>query len=305
MSLAEDVEAFLRERRLLGQSRGYIASARRTLDVLIQLLLDQRRPAEASAVTREDLVAALDTLSSRGLSDGSLHVATCALRVFFRWLERKGRLLLDPAQGLRGPRVVHRIGYVPTIAEVRRLLAAPDPGTPEGLRERTILELLYGSGLRISEVRNLDVRDIDLSDRTVFIRSGKGNKDRLVPMTTAAAEAIARYLRYGRPSSTSSALLLSSVTTRRLALDSWYRASYYPLLERARLPRAITPHRLRHACALHLLENGASIRMIQRLLGHASIQTTEVYLALDIASLRRVIARSHPRERGRKRADDE
>lgn len=270
------------------------------------------REPNASEVTREDLAGVLDVEVRKGHAQQTLLHVTSVLRVFCRWLVKRGFLLLDPARDLATRRPVRRIGYVPSPADVERLLATAQAraqgtgrGFVEGLRDLAILELLYGSGLRFSEMTSLSISDLDLQARTVFIKSGKGRKDRLVPMTSACREALASYLEKARAVLLSgetsvqerpkapSALFLT-VTGGRLH-DEWRTASMRPLLKAARLPRALTPHRLRHACAVHLLESGADVATIARLLGHERLETTEVYLALTTASLTKTLLSAHPR----------
>lgn len=270
-------------------------------------------------VTRQDLGAFLDVLVGKGLSPITVGHAVSCLRVFFRWLSRRGAILLSPAEHLPHPKLCRRIGYVPSREEVERLLATAQPeatlkreGVAEGherhervlheaRRDVALLELLYGSGLRFSEVTGLRVTDVDLRERTAFLRRAKGGRDRVVPITKRSTEALSRYLAEARPgllSGRRTEVLLLTATGARL-YDDWRPRFFIPLVLAAGLPKALTPHRLRHACAVHLIESGADIVYVARLLGHERLDTTALYLTLTTASIRGALE-SHPRERARR-----
>lgn len=185
---------------------------------------------------------------------------------------------------------------------MRRLLEAPDTRTDAGTRDRAILELLYGSGLRRGELVHLDVGDVDLAGGTAFIRDGKGKKDRVVPLTAQAVTWIRNYLAH-RPPHPSRRLFLDAKGQRPLSPDI-FGYEMRKLFACAGVDERLTLHSIRHACALHLLEGGADLISIKQLLGHASVQTTAVYLKLTTAHLRRELERAHPREREAAREAD-
>ncbi len=235
---------------------------------------DEPRPYAASSVAR--------TLS--------------AVRSFHRFLVREGETDRDPAASLTAPRLPRRLPRPLGVEEIERLLEAPDPATPAGLRDRAILEVLYGSGLRISELTGLDVDDIDLDEGSVRVL-GKGGKERQVPVGRLAREAVGDYLTAARPgfaSTTSRAALFLNQRGGRLTRQSCAR-----MLARcariAGLGRRVTLHTLRHSFATHLLEGGADIRVVQELLGHASVATTQVYTLVTVQHLREVYETAHPR----------
>ncbi len=224
------------------------------------------------------------------------------LKLWFRWLVKRHELLTDPAAELELPRAQRRLPRaVLAPAEVAKLLVAPPADTPVGLRDRALLELFYGTGIRRAEALGLVVKDLNLAEGELLIR-GKGGRERLVPVGEEALHALADYLARGRPnlptpeapylflSSHSGPLKFTEVHTR--------------LKEYARLAglekKPVTPHALRHACATHLLRQGADIRHIQALLGHSSLSSTEVYTRVELSQLRQVLLRCHPRERGRR-----
>lgn len=332
--LESAIHAFLTERRLLAYSastRAFGAQVMRLLLLAVKARLPRLPQPSAADVVRDDIVSVVDSFRARGLSRQTVFSAAVVLKLFCRRLVSRGVLLLDPSRDVVVPSPVRRLGYVPSPEHVARLLFAAEPERvllrqghlpPEddapqavnadygrrralALRDLAILELLYGSGLRIGEAIRLDVADLDLNQRTAFIERGKWGKDRVVPITKASAAALARYLdersallAFGRGPRPAVFLTLRG---RRIEPCFWVSSCLVPLLKAAGLPRALTPHRLRHACAVHLLDGGADIALIARLLGHVYLDTTTIYLALTTASLDRALLRAHPREREEER----
>jgi len=225
-----------------------------------------------------------------------------AVQGLFAWLCRENFLPANPAADLELPRKQPRSlprGLSP--AEVEIILAVPDTSDPLGVRDRAILETLYGTGLRRLELVNLDVGDVDRARGLVLVRRGKGGKDRLAPLGAHALAWIERYLEKCRPllevSARETALFLSGYGLRFNPnyLGNWVRKT----IDAAQLGKTGSCHLFRHACATHLLENGADLRMIQELLGHARLDTTQIYTAVSITQLREVHARCHPRGQAR------
>lgn len=223
-----------------------------------------------------------------------------AVKSLFRFLFRRGYVLYDAAASVALPRNDKRLPRsVLSLEEVRRILAAPDRKTPEGLRDRAILETLYATGIRVSELASLGLYDVDTDERTLRVVLGKGRRDRNVPLTRSAAAAIELYLEQGRHKLLKRGdvpqLFVASrggKLRRSTANDIVHRWA-----EEAGLKKRVTCHSFRHSVATHLLKGGADIRHIQALLGHASLQTTERYTRVAIKDLREVIARAHPRGR--------
>jgi integrase/recombinase XerD len=224
--------------------------------------------------------------------------ALSAVRSFHRFLLREGVTERDPTAAVAQPRLPRSLPRPLPVEDVRRLLEAPDPATPAGLRDRAILELLYGSGLRISELTGLDVDDVDPEAGSVRVL-GKGAKEREVPVGSFAREALDAYLTRARPAlaraNTRGALFLNA-RGGRLSRQSCARllGGY---VRRAGIDRRVTLHTLRHSFATHLLEGGADVRVVQELLGHASVATTQIYTLVTTRHLRDVYERSHPRAR--------
>ncbi len=257
-----------------------------------------RRGARAPAdVSRASVSVYLLDLRRRGLSVGTVKRRTAAIRSFYRFLQREALVDADPTLDLAPPRPVLRLPRVLTEDEVGRLLAAPDAGSPEGARDRALLELMYASGLRVSEATGLNLGDVDLSHELVRA-VGKGNKERVVPVGSHAIAALRTYLRSVRPAFARrrpiQALFLSRRGGRLTRQACWKLVRRYA--RRAGISRALTPHVLRHSFATHLLEHGADLRAVQEMLGHASIGTTQLYTHVSRARLREVYAQAHPRD---------
>ena len=226
-----------------------------------------------------------------------------AVRSFHRFLVREGVTDHDPAARVAPPRLPRSLPRPLPVDDVRRLLEAPDEGTPAGLRDRAILELLYGSGLRISELTGMDVDDLDLEEGSLRVL-GKGGKEREVPLGSFGRDAVGAYLTRGRPALATAAsrgALFLNARGGRLSRQSCARllGRYVRL---AGIDRRVTLHTLRHSFATHLLEGGADVRVVQELLGHASVATTQIYTLVTARHLREVYDESHPRARRRVRA---
>jgi integrase/recombinase XerD len=226
-----------------------------------------------------------------------------AVRSFHRFLLREGVTEQDPAAGVAQPRLPRSLPRPLPVDDVRRLLEAPDESSPTGARDRAILELLYGSGLRISELTGMDVDDLDLEEGSLRVL-GKGGKEREVPLGSFAHEAVGAYLSRGRPAlarAASRGALFLNARGGRLSRQSCARllGRYVRL---AGIDRRVTLHTLRHSFATHLLEGGADVRVVQELLGHASVATTQIYTLVTARHLREVYEESHPRARRRVRA---
>lgn len=224
--------------------------------------------------------------------------ALASVRALHVFLLREGESGDDPAAGVVRPKVPRNLPRPLSVDEVDRLLAAPQGDAPASLRDRAALEILYGSGVRISELIGLDVDDVDLEDGSIRVL-GKGGKERVVPMGTYARKAVEAYRTRARPALASkrsrSALFLNQRGGRlsRQGCAMILRAH----VTRAGIKKRVTPHTLRHSFATHLLEGGADVRVVQELLGHASVATTQIYTLVTQQHLREVYFTSHPRAR--------
>jgi integrase/recombinase XerC len=275
-----------------GDLERFLHWARRSLGSLDPRRLERLRPAEIRSF--------LSLRRQEGLAPISLRRTQSALRAFFRFGLRRQWFTRNPMEGVDSPKTGRPLPQVLTAGEAERLLAAPEDSLL-GLRDRAILEILYGSGLRVSEAAGLTLVAVDLTGRTLCVH-GKGRKDRVVPLTPAAAQAIEAYLARRRAEQPEAAghpaLFLSRfatpLTARSIArlLDKHSR--------RAGLMKTVRPHALRHSFATHLLDGGADLRAVQEMLGHASLSTTQIYTHLSKEKLKTVYLQSHPRAGGRK-----
>jgi integrase/recombinase XerD len=236
----------------------------------------------------------------RPLAASSAARTLVAVRGFHRFLLLEGEADADPAAGVAPPKSPMRLPKAISVEEVERLLEAASVGdTPGALRDRAVLELLYGAGARISEAVGLDVDDVDTAEGAVRLL-GKGGKERIVPIGSYAARAVSAYLVRGRPALAPAgrgtpAVFLNRRGGRLSRQSAW--AVMRAVADRAGLSGHLSPHTLRHSFATHLLDGGADVRVVQELLGHASVTTTQIYTMVTVQRLREVYAQSHPRAR--------
>lgn len=277
-----------------GLSTAYQLSVQQTLDSFARWI--KIKKLEASSITTDDLSHYLTARKERGLAASSLRIETVHLKIFFRWFSSKQRLPADPAESLLPPRPEQNLPERLHAAEIKKLLDSIDLSKPLGRRDLAMLELFYSSGLRLAELCGARLESLDLDDGFIRI-TGKGNKTRMVPVGAKARMAIADYLRNERPSMvkrhTSSNIFLSvrggAFSPDRVRQIVKERAAL------AGIEQNVYPHLLRHSFATHLLEGGADLRVIQELLGHADIATTQIYTHVDQKRLKSVHKRFHPR----------
>ena len=281
------------ERRLAANS---VDSYARDLVMLRKFAAGQRVSAEA--LSRQQLEGLVRDLMSQGRSPRSVARAIACYRGFYRFLVIDGRVRTSPADDLRPPRAWKSLPRHLSVEEVDRLIAQPDVKTPRGLRDRALIELLYATGLRVSELTSLRPGDVNL-EASYLTCTGKGEKQRIVPMGDEAADWVRRYLRDARPA------LLGKRSSPRLFVNArrggpgLTRVGFWKILKAygrtARVSPGLSPHMLRHSFATHLLERGADLRAIQMMLGHADLSTTQIYTHVLQERMRAVYDRSHPR----------
>lgn len=284
-----------------GLSANTVEGYRRDLAKLRGFLQSEGRDNSAS-LTRADVPRLLGFLRSRGLAAPSVARSVAAFRGFYRFLLSEGALHHDPFLNVTVPRASQRLPKALPFTEVQRILDAPsrrEAGQrrhPEALRDDAMLEVLYATGLRVSELVKLDLESVNAS--VGFLRAiGKGSKQRVVPLGAVALRKLRRYLEGGRPH------LLKTRTSNRLFVTrsgrGMTRQGFWKILRRSALAagirRPISPHMLRHSFATHLLERGADLRVVQTLLGHANISTTQIYTHVEKERLKQLHKRHHPR----------
>jgi integrase/recombinase XerD len=277
-----------------GLADNSVLGYRRDLKAFVEFLRKtNRRPVEA---TRDDLRAFLASLFHRGLSARSVARHLVSLRNLYRFLAKEGTLQKNPTIEIDAPHVGQSLPKYLTTTEVDALLQQPDPSTPLGLRDKAMLEVLYATGMRVSELTGLAWDDFEVNLGVVRCR-GKGNKERLIPVGKSALRAVEAYVQRGRPAlekKRGSAFLFLNPRGGRLS-----RVGFWKLITRygraAGIATAITPHVLRHSFATHLLERGADLRSIQLMLGHSDISTTQIYTHVLKERLKQVYHEHHPR----------
>jgi len=251
---------------------------------------------EAREVTLEDVSGYLAHRKRSGLSAASIKLIVVAVKIFFRWLHARRRVERDIAELLPLPRTERYLPETMNELQVETLLDGIDTNAPRGLRDRAILELLYASGLRVSELVNARLELLDLDAKMIRV-TGKGNKTRVVPVGAKACAAITDYLKKERPGMvrkrTGSEVFLSARGSKLSTVRVWQIVK--ETAKRAGLDVNVYPHLLRHSFATHLLSNGADLRIIQEMLGHADITTTQIYTHVDQQRLKSVHHRFHPR----------
>ena len=275
-----------------GLARHTLDSYRRDLDRL--QTWSNKNGKQVADLTRADLRKWIASLSREGLAPASIARAVSATRGFFKFLMLDGHIKSHPAEDLDTPQ---RFSYLPkflTEDEINRLFAAPDISTEEGIRDRAVLEIMYATGLRVSELVNLKQTDVDLLAGLVRCH-GKGNKERRVPLGKSAIHWVQQYAAvkagYGKQSSPNVFLYRGRPFTRQIAWSMIKRHA-----ERVGI-KNVSPHTLRHSFATHLLQHGADSRSVQALLGHSDISTTQIYTHITDMHLRSAYDRHHPRAR--------
>jgi integrase/recombinase XerD len=280
------------ERRLASNS---VESYARDLVLLARYAAGRHLSVEALTLT--DLEALVRDLMSEGRSPRSVARAVACFRGFYRFLVVDGRLKASPADDLRPPRAWKVLPRYLSVDDVDRLITQPDVRTARGLRDRALIELLYATGMRVSELVTLRPADVNL-EASYLTCTGKGSKQRIVPIGDEAATWVARYLREARP------LLLGRRSSPRLFINArgggagLTRVGFWKILKgyaRTAGLRSLSPHMLRHSFATHLLERGADLRAIQLMLGHADLSTTQIYTHVLEQRMRTLYDRFHPR----------
>lgn len=296
--LIDDFTGYLTVER--GASPNTISAYRRDLRLYAEFLLD-RGVTDPDRITRDDTGAWVSHLREAGLAPKTVERRVASVKSFHRFLVREGITVNHPTASLPLPRIPERLPDVVSIDDVDRLLSQPFPEGPSGYRDRALLEVLYGCGVRASELTGLDLRDVDLTEGLIRV-FGKGSKERVVPVAGAAAAALADYVAHGRP------YLRTKAGARRQDPDAVFlnarggrltRVTVHTLVRAygGRVGLDLHPHTLRHSFATHMLEGGADLRALQEMLGHADISTTQIYTHVDRSHLREDYLSTHPRAR--------
>lgn len=265
--------------------------------IFLQQLPAEQRPGSWRDVTRDHIVSYILEMKEREYASSTVARKVAAVKSFFKFLENTGQIKTNPARELETPRAEKHLPATISAEEVDRLLEAPSGNSPAALRDRAMLELLYATGLRVSELVSLDVTDVDLDEGTVRCM-GKGKKERILPIYERARQALAAYIQEGRPQllggrKDEKALFLNRRGTRLTRQGLWLIIKRY--VEQTGIKGNVTPHTLRHSFATHMLRGGADLRAVQKMLGHANISTTQIYTQVTPDHMREVYDESHPR----------
>jgi integrase/recombinase XerD len=292
-----DIDAFIRYLAVeRGLSENYQLSTRRSLTEFASWCRRRCDLHHSRDITIDQITDYLAERKRSGLAASSIKLIVVALKIFFRFLLAKGVVTRDPSDTLSLPRIERYLPETLNEMQIGQLLEAIDTKLPLGLRDRAIIELLYASGLRISELAMARLENFNSEERILRV-TGKGNKTRLVPVGRKACEAVAAYLLSERPKfvrqRSGSEIFLSARGSKLTTARIWQIVKKHA--KRSSIEANIYPHLLRHSFATHLLSNGADLRIIQEMLGHADISTTQVYTHVDQQRLKAVHRKFHPR----------
>ncbi len=278
-----------------GLARNTLESYRRDLDKFFSYMKKNNK-ISPEQVDRQSLNSFIGELRRKGFASSSISRCIASIRSFFTFLLHEGIIEDNPALDLESPRIEKKLPHVLTTGEIDRLLEQPRPDENNGMRDKAMLELLYASGIRVSELISLNITDFDA--RVGYLRcSGKGMKERIVPIGSVAIGCVNSYLNISRAklvrNSEEKALFLNHHGNRMTRQGFWKILKKYAL--KANIQGDITPHTLRHSFATHLLENGADLRSVQEMLGHSDISTTQIYTQVTRKKIREIYDKAHPR----------
>lgn len=290
----EDFIAYLNfEKGLADNSR---IAYKRDLLKFQQFLQENSRALSPQNISKHDIMAFLAWQLDQGAAHSSIARSLSSIKSYYKFLILEGELEKNPSSDLETPKIKRKLPQVLSIEEVDKLMEQPNPVVPLGIRDRAMLELMYGTGIRVSELLSLQVED--LNPTAGFLRCmGKGRKERIIPVNQTSIDWVQRYIARVRNS------LVKNPLERTLFLNArgrpLSRQGFFKILGnyvgKAELEKEVTPHTLRHSFATHLLENGADLRAVQEMLGHADISTTQIYTHLTKSRLREVYQQYHPR----------
>jgi integrase/recombinase XerD len=303
------IEKFHQDRKVEGYSEKSRGQTTWALWYLLDFLKG-RDEADVTAITSDTMHKfQMDLYNRRGKEKAALSLvsqshALVSARVFFQWLVRRGHVMADPSAAIKLPKQKQPLPRgVLTRREMERVLAGPDVETTLGLRNRAMLELLYSSGLRSAEARNLTLYDVNTAQGEALVREGKGGKDRVVPVGEVAAKYIELYVKESRPKllrgKADPGFLFLGRLGGKIDASSLNENIVQRYVKGAGIKKHVTTHGLRHTCATHLLKGRASLRHIQALLGHKSLESTQIYTRVEVGDLKRELRRCHPREQPR------
>ncbi|MDO9577438.1 MAG: tyrosine recombinase [Candidatus Cloacimonadales bacterium] len=292
------IDQFIKTQQSRGLSVHTLTAYKRDLDQLHNFLKKYfEKAVDLKEISRLYLRDYLRDLSENGRSNRTLARKATTMKNFFRYCEKNNLVSQNPAANLKIPKFEKKLPKHFTEPEIEDLLSIPDLNSKFGIRNRAILELIYSSGLRISEVSNCKIQQIDLIEKLIKIR-GKGNKERIVPVGKDAAKAVKQFLKIREQfvSKESGDILFLSKSGKKLSPDELREILERYIILVAKT-KGYSPHSIRHSFATHLLEHGADLRAVQEMLGHSNLSTTEIYTHLSLKDLKKVYEQAHPRSK--------
>ena len=283
---------YLRERKNISQNTE--VSYERDLMKLVRYLKEQKLN-NWSAITSADLKGYLNYMKTENLASSTISRNIASIKALFHYLERTDKINEDPSENLKAPKIEKQPPEILTVQEVDRLLKQPDVKTAKGLRDAAMLELLYATGMRVSELIHLQLSDLNL--RFGYVICHDSDRERVIPIGNTSKNVLSEYMEHGR------VYFVRSDSERSLFTNcsgkSMSRQGFWKILKKyasdAGITGDITPHMLRHSFAVHMLRNGADIKSVQEMLGHSDISSTQIYLAEKVSKMRDVYMKAHPR----------
>ena len=294
--MEEAIQKFIRYyHKIRKSSENTEASYRRDLEHLKDFLISRFALEDWRETTGTHLNSFILYLEGKNYAASSISRTTASVRAFFHYLERTGVIRDDPSEMLHPPKIIRKAPKIMDTDAVERLLEEPDPGTPKGLRDRAMLEMLYATGMRVSELVSLKLSDISL-DMNYLVCTDK-KSERAVPFGSKAKKALLDYYSSGRPKLVrggSCEYVFTNINGRPMSRQGFWKIlkSY---ASSAGIKEDITPHTLRHSFAAHMLQNGADLKSVQQMLGHSDISTTAIYLSLPVFRMQEIYENAHPR----------
>lgn len=288
--LSEFIEYLEKEKKLTANT---LASYRHDIQAFLEYCADETlSPVQ---ITQKNVKAYLSHLKQLGRANSTISRELVSLKNYYAFMQRRSAVSTNPAAGIRPPRIEKKLPQILTPSEIERLLEQPSPTDPKGSRDKAMLELLYATGIRVTELVWLNVSDVNLD--MGFIRCGSTAKERIVPFGKMCTQALMAYMTEARPkllrTPEEPALFLNILGQRMSRQGFWKLLKQYAAS--AGIEASITPHTLRHSFAAHLVENGADLHAVQSMLGHADISTTQMYVQLMNSKIKDVYAKAHPR----------
>ncbi len=284
--------------RTKGSSENTEVSYHRDLTHLAEYLRDSKGIMNWEDVTETDLNSYMLDLERQNYAASSVCRNVASIHAFFRYLAKRGKISRDPSEELKPPKVEKKAPLILSVDEIDRLLSAPDTTTVKGLRDKAMLELLYATGMRVSELISLRVPDVNMRLHYVICRDRA--KERVIPFGSSAEHALKAYLKEGREAMSDGSDESAEYLFPNFKGSPMTRQGFWKVLksyaDAAGITTDITPHTLRHSFATHMLQNGADVRSLQEMMGHSDIATTQAYVNIGLAHMREVYNKAHPRK---------